>query len=274
MTRGFIERDGTGLHFVECGSGPTVLLLHGLAGESGEFAATMTALSADYRVVAMDQRGHGRSTRRPMDLSRDVFVQDVVSLMQNVSPGAPVHLVGQSMGAHTAMLTAARRPDLVASLVLLESDAGSGSERDAIKIGEYFASWPVPFPTRESAQRFLGDSPIAKAWTGALEQRHEGLCPRFDGDIMVACIRHVMEPRWEEWASVQVPALVIYAENGMFSDGQKELFVGHRPGTQRIDIPNSGHDAHLEQSEAWIGALSEFLGVSQTAAQQYLLGES
>jgi len=161
--------DGTELHFVECGSGPTVLFLHGLAGESGEFAGTMTALANEYRCVAMDLRGHGRSTRRPRELSRDAYVQDVVSVVERISPGVPVHLVGQSMGAHTAMLVAACRPDLIASLVLLEADAGSGCEEDATEVGRFFAAWPAPFPTRESARRFLGGSPIAKAWVNALE---------------------------------------------------------------------------------------------------------
>ncbi|WP_083508702.1 alpha/beta fold hydrolase [Arthrobacter alpinus] len=240
-----------------------MVVLHGLAGESGEFAPTMAALAQQYRVVALDQRGHGRSTRRPFDVSRDAFVQDVVALIAYVSPGAPVHLAGQSMGAHTAMLVAAARPDLIDSLVLLESDAGSGSLEDAAKLGAFFASWPVPFADAAAALAFLGDSPVASAWVKSMQMRDNGLWPRFDSDVMERCIRHVMQPRWDDWISVQSRALVVYADGGMFTEAQKQEFVSRRPGTIRVDLQNASHDAHLDQFEAWMDALRGFLNVTQ-----------
>lgn len=256
------QRDGVTLSFLEAGQGSLVVILHGLAGESGEFEPTMRALAGEFRVVALDQRGHGRSARRPVDVSRDAYVQDVVALIENVSAGGPVHLVGQSMGGHTAMLVAAARPDLVASLVLLESDAGSGSPDDAAGLGEFFAGWPLPFADRAAARAFLGESAIAGAWVESLELRDGGLWPRFDADIMEACIRHVMTPRRDEWASVKARTLVVYADGGMFDETQKSGFVAARPGTLRIDIADAGHDAHLEQPGQWISALQDFLGKS------------
>lgn len=56
------------------GDGPTVLLLHGLAGSSGELLPTGHALTDSFRVLLVDQRGHGLSTRRPTDLSREACV--------------------------------------------------------------------------------------------------------------------------------------------------------------------------------------------------------
>ncbi len=255
-------RDSVELSYVVGGAGPVVLLLHGLAGESGEFVPTMNALAADFRVVALDQRGHGRSTRRPADVSREAFVQDAVALIDHVSPGQPVHLVGQSMGAHTAMLAAAARPDLVKSLVMLEADAGSGSSEDAAALGRYFAGWPVPFADEAAARDFLGESPIAGAWVSALERRDGGLWPRFDADVMEACIRNVMEPRWDEWDAVLTPTLLVYAEKGVFSAAQKLAFVGHRPGTSRIDLADASHDAHLDQFGPWVDALRGHLSES------------
>ncbi|PYI37534.1 hypothetical protein CVS30_14765 [Arthrobacter psychrolactophilus] len=80
------------------GSGQIVVILHGLAGDSGEFVPTIEALSADFCVAALDQRGHGQSMRWPSDLSRDAYVDDVIALIEHVSPDDRVHLVGQSMG--------------------------------------------------------------------------------------------------------------------------------------------------------------------------------
>lgn len=195
IERHSIIRDGVELNFLACGSGQVVVILHGLAGESGEFAPTLAGLSQHFRVVALDQRGHGRSTRRPRDMSRRAYVQDVVALIEHVSSNKPIHLVGQSMGAQTAMLVAAKHPDLVQSLVLLEGDAGSGVSGGAEQLGMFFASWPVPFPDDAAARAFLGDSSLSNAWANALEQRSDGLWPRFDSDIMDACMRGVMEPR-------------------------------------------------------------------------------
>lgn len=248
------------LSYLEAGYGPVVVILHGLAGESGEFESTMRTLGGRFRVVALDQRGHGRSARRPADVSRDAYVQDVVALIGHVSAGVPVHLAGQSMGAHTAMLVAAARPDLVESLVLLEADAGSGSQADAVGLGKFFAGWPLPFADRVAARSFLGESAIAGAWVESLECRDGGLWPRFDADIMEACISHVVEPRWAEWTSVRARTLVMYADNGMFTEAQKCEFVAARPGTLRIDIADAGHDAHLEQPGQWISILQDFLG--------------
>ena len=91
------------------GAEPAIVILHGLAGSSREFESTARALSGR-KVILVDQRGHGFSTRRPADTSRRAFVDDVVRVLVNEEV-APVNLAGQSMGAHTAMLVAASRPD-------------------------------------------------------------------------------------------------------------------------------------------------------------------
>jgi len=108
------------------GDGPVVVALHGLAGTGDEFLATADAVGRPYRFVLPDLRGHGKSTRRPADVSRSAFVGDVAALIRYVSPDRPVTLVGQSMGGHTAILTAAAFPSLVERLVVLEVTVAGG----------------------------------------------------------------------------------------------------------------------------------------------------
>ncbi|MGA7203621.1 MAG: alpha/beta hydrolase, partial [Specibacter sp.] len=255
----FMTGDGVRLHYLAAGFGPMVVLLHGLAGTSREFVPTLDALARNHRVVALDQRGHGQSTRRPDDVSREAYVADVVALIERLSPGRPVHLVGQSMGAHTAMLTAAARPELVESLVLLECDAGGSDPHQASEVSEYFAAWPVPFRDRAAARMFLGESPLAVAWLDDLEEKPDGLWPRFDADIMAGCLGTLAAPRWREWGAVQAPTLAVYGGRGMFTNAQKDAFTGHRPGTRRVDVQLAGHDVHLENFPAWLDALQGFL---------------
>jgi pimeloyl-ACP methyl ester carboxylesterase len=117
---------GVRINYFDAGTDrPPVVILHGLAGSAAEFLETARALP-EFRTILVELRGHGRSTPRPGDLSREAFVADVVHVIESAA-GGPVALVGQSMGGHTAMLVAAKRPDLVSKLVLLESGAGGGS---------------------------------------------------------------------------------------------------------------------------------------------------
>lgn len=242
------------------GDGPVVILLHGLAGSSRELLPTADALIDSFNVLLVDQRGHGRSTRRPDDLSRQAFVDDVVAVIEQLSPATKVALIGQSMGAHTAFLTAAARPDLVDRLVMLEGHvAGSDRPEDAKELGNHFASWPTSFADINEAREFLGESALAAAWINDLEPGPYGLCPRFDADIMQRAIEAVHEPRWAEWEHLAVPTLAVFAEHGMFTAEQKDELIRRRPATARVDLPGASHDAHLDAFDTWIEVLRSYL---------------
>lgn len=268
MRREVVVTDGTTVSYaVVDGVEPTVVILHGLAGSGREFERTASGLGGR-RVILIDQRGHGYSTRHPRDASRDAFVSDAMAVITAESARA-VDLVGQSMGAHTAMLLAAAHPRLVRRLVLLECDAGSGTPEEQAALGDYFRSWPVPFPDRAAAAEALGSGPLAKAWVADLEQRADGLYPRFDADVMVAAVREVATPRWTDWEQVAAPTLVIYAENGMFTEQQKANFVARGGNATRTDLAGASHDAHLDAFDEWIAALTSFLNGSEGEPQMH-----
>lgn len=102
------------------GTGAPVVLLYGLCGHAGEWAETASGLSTSRRVVIPEQRGHGRSDRQPADMSRAAFVEDVAMWVQELGL-APAVFVGHSLGGHTALLLAARHPNLVRGLVVAEA---------------------------------------------------------------------------------------------------------------------------------------------------------
>jgi pimeloyl-ACP methyl ester carboxylesterase len=261
MEQRWFERGGERLSYlVSPGAGPTVVVLHGLAGSSTEMIPTATALP-EHRVLLLDQRGHGDSSRRPANTSRAAFVEDTVAVIELESDG-PVALIGQSMGAHTAMLVAAARPDLVNRLILLEGGEGAGDPETNARMGEFFASWPVPFVTVDAARAFLGSGPLESAWASDLEHRGDGYYPRFDAEVMVRVIDAVAVPRWKEWESVVSPTLAVFAENGLFTEEAKAEFVRRGRNVRRADIAGATHDAHLDSFEAWIALVRDFLGDS------------
>lgn len=263
VTHATITRDEVTLAVVDRGGeGPPLLLLHGLAGSSRELLPTADALADAFHVLLMDQRGHGRSTRRPADLSREAFMADVIAVLEELLPGQRCTLVGQSMGAHTALLVAAARPDLVRRLVMLEGHAAGDDDPDAAAVlGRWFATWPTPFPDTAEARAFLGDEAIVDAWIADLEPTADGLVPPFDADVMERAIAAVHAQQWEAWESLQVPVLAVFAAGGMFSAEKKDELIRRRPATDRADLDGGSHDAHLDAFEEWIAVLRKWLGI-------------
>ena len=104
----------------EAGAGEPIVLLHCSSGSSGVWAPVMNHLSQDYRVLAPDLLGYGRSAPWPRDA---VLVPDgelgAVEALLDVA-GRPAHLVGHSYGGTVALHAARRFPRRVASLILIE----------------------------------------------------------------------------------------------------------------------------------------------------------
>jgi 2-succinyl-6-hydroxy-2,4-cyclohexadiene-1-carboxylate synthase len=111
------------------GPGPTLVLCHGYTGSALDFSLQVEALAAgpgDRRVVTLDQRGHGRSTKCGdlASYSIEILVADLIAFIEAVGPG-PVDLLGHSMGGRVALGVVLARPDLIRSLVLMDTSAWS-----------------------------------------------------------------------------------------------------------------------------------------------------
>jgi pimeloyl-ACP methyl ester carboxylesterase len=239
------------------GEGPPVLLLHGLAGCAEEWAETADWLVASHRVLALDARGHGRSERVPVDVSRAAHVADVECWVETLALG-PVVLIGQSLGGHTAFLFAAHRPDLVSGLVVAEATPEADPDAPA-QVRRWLERWPVPFASREAALNFFGgDTLWARAWVDGLEPSNDGLRPRFEIDVMIDSLQEVAErDHWEDWRRVRAPTLAVRAERGVPRDLALRMIEAH-PDATLIDVRDAVHDVHLEQPEQWRKAVQAF----------------
>lgn len=111
--------DGITLRYRESGTGDALILIHGYGATLESMAAIAAALPAQYRTVAFDVRGFGRSTKfaEPARFGQ-LMVDDVVRLMDQLKI-ARAHLIGHSMGALIAANVAARYPDRVSSAALV-----------------------------------------------------------------------------------------------------------------------------------------------------------
>jgi pimeloyl-ACP methyl ester carboxylesterase len=261
-----MTRDGVRLACLDFGGdGPAVLLLHGLAGHAGEWEETASWLTARCRVVALDARGHGRSERSPSDVSLAAVVADAAFVVEQVDL-QPVVVVGQSVGGLTALSLAARRPDLVRGLVLVDASPsdGQGAEEAAKGIAEALRGWPRSFASRSEAQAFFagrfGDGLPTEAWTSGLEHVGEVWRPRFEIEVMAQTLREAMsKPTWEEWGRITCPTLIVRAGNGVINSDTAQEMTRRLPRARLVEIPEAAHDLHLDRPREWREALTAFL---------------
>lgn len=114
--QGDIEHDGARIWYAAYGTEPTVILLHGGLGHSGNWGYQLPALlAAGYNVLVIDSRGHGRSTRDARPYRYDRMADDLLAVMTALRiPRAA--LVGWSDGACVALIAAHRALERVAGV--------------------------------------------------------------------------------------------------------------------------------------------------------------
>jgi 4,5:9,10-diseco-3-hydroxy-5,9,17-trioxoandrosta-1(10),2-diene-4-oate hydrolase len=134
--------DGLRLRYVRKGSGPPVLLLHGIASSLYTWKDVLPALAAHHDVIAMDLPGFGDSAIPPQ-ASGDRVARSVVGLMDRLVL-ARVSIVGNSLGGAIAVVIAARRPDRVDRIVLLDPAGYNFAPADRPFVLRLAAAIPAP----------------------------------------------------------------------------------------------------------------------------------
>jgi pimeloyl-ACP methyl ester carboxylesterase len=253
------ERDDVRLAAADYGgSGPAVLLLHGLCGHAREWDSTAAWLARSHRVVAIEARGHGRSERKPADVAPEAFVLDAAFWIERLEL-APAVAIGQSLGGLTALLLAACEPGFLRGLVVAEATPARDSGAVDV-VRRWLATWPLPFPSRQEALAFFGgDTLRGRSWCAGLEQRAGGLWPAFDSAVLLETLAQAgARDRWHHWRRIECPALVVRAAAGMAPEEAKRM-IELLPRTGLAEIEGAGHDLHLDQPDRWREIVECFL---------------
>ncbi len=112
-SEGYVINDGSRIWYSSYGAGRPVILLHGGLGHSGNWGHQIPSLLANgYRVLLIDSRGHGRSTRDSRPYSYDLMAADVLAVMDALSL-EQASLIGWSDGACISLVLAAKTPDRI-----------------------------------------------------------------------------------------------------------------------------------------------------------------
>ena len=120
----YVDANGLRFHLLEYGdaSEPVLVFLHGVLASAQTYDGLLEGLGGGRRLVAMDQRGHGR-TEHVTDYSWHRWVEDLAALCEQLELTS-FDLVGHSMGAHNALRFTGTHPEMVEHLVLIDGGFG------------------------------------------------------------------------------------------------------------------------------------------------------
>jgi pimeloyl-ACP methyl ester carboxylesterase len=268
-----------------CLAEPAVLLLHGWQDTGETFQFMVDAFARDWPLVALDWRGFGRSEWPQEGYWFPDYLADLDALLDQLSPQAPVRLVGHSMGGNIGCLYAGLRPERVRCIANLE---GFGLPRTAPQSApaqlrkwlEQARARPVlktydsvdqlasvirfRYPRFSEAQAAF----VAEAWSeprdGRVQlrgdSRHRWINPvRYQREDAEAC-----------WREIRAPVLLLVGEESEFlpklgADGTDEAFRRCIPQLEIVRIAGAGHMLHIEKAHAAAALVERFLGEHDAA---------
>jgi pimeloyl-ACP methyl ester carboxylesterase len=233
--------------------GPTVLYLHGNFGRARMGARLMAALSPAWRVVALEQRGHGMSDK-PGDYSREAYLADLAGAIEALGLAAVV-LVGHSLGGLNAYQLAARRPDLVRAMVIEDIGAVCDDRNPTMP------DWPERFPTlADLLAYFAPGMPDAGYFLESVVEFPDGWGFHFRGADMVASQEAVRGDWWGDWLGSTCPALLLNgAQSHILAPAHAAEMAARRPNTHLRTFPTCGHLIQQREPEACLQAVQAFL---------------
>ncbi len=252
------------LHYTDRGTADdtTLVLLHGLQDCAANWDGAADRLADRYRVVTLDLRGHGDSDpSAERAYSQADFSNDIGRLLEGLILG-PVVLVGHSFGGRAATVYAAANPDMVAALVVVDSDivanshgepeyASAGDWRSLADVIEYLCTLQ-PYATTEAIERqaahLTTELPGGK-WT-----------LKADPAVLKAHVRTNLQP---EWSRLQCPTLVLRGRASTVLNHEAAVALKEALSGARIaELEGAGHWPHQEIPGAFDATLRWFLNSS------------
>ena len=248
----FFDSDGVGIRYLDLGEGEAVVLLHGFALSAEVnwgLTGLLDSLPQEYRMLALDQRGHGRSDKPhgPEDYGLE-FVEDVVRLLDALEI-EKAHIVGYSMGGTLALRLAADHPDRVRSVVI----GGAGWAPPGTPLPPGLQEWPAKIERIAEEGGSLTDAMWLPGWPDPTPEIRAFLDSN-DARALAAVLRS--RPEWDDLtaASVRaigVPVLAVIGEVD-FARPAVDALAGVKPDVEVAVLAGKDHattvfDAELGQ---------------------------
>ncbi len=248
---------------------PSLVLLHGYTGHARSWDSFAQAMSRRYRVIALDQRGHGETQWAAPDGYDTTEMVDDLQAFVSALALQQFALLGLSMGGIVSFAYAGRRPAALAKLVIVDiapeiDPAGLERIRDNVARSDTFDS------VDEAFARARADNPIPPEG----EHRHRvanSLMRTADGRFTYRYDRALRDPNnprggipadegWRLVADIAVPTLLVRGElSDILSSAIAERMTATIPDCKLAEVAGSGHSVPLDKPAGFLAAVDTFL---------------
>jgi pimeloyl-ACP methyl ester carboxylesterase len=240
--QGYIENDGARIWYSTYGAGETVILLHGGLGNSGNWGYQVPSLiESGRRVILIDSRGHGRSTRDSRPYTYELMASDVLAVMDavNVEKAA---VVGWSDGACIALILAMRVPARITRVFYFACNMDPSGTKEI--------EWPNPVIDR-CLSRHRKDYASLSATPD-----------QFDDFFAAIGLMMKTEPNYSaaQLAEIRVPVLIAISERDEFIRMEHAEYLARTiPGAKLLRLGEVTHFAPLQRPDSFNSVLQTFL---------------
>ena len=251
------------LHADIQGSGPPLLILHGLFGSARNWQGIATRLADAFQVHAIDLRNHGQSGQHP-EMSYRAMADDLEHLRTRLGLGA-VHVIGHSMGGKTAMQWALQRPESIGRLVVVDI-APVSYQRSYAGLIDALSSLPLQrLQRRADAEVLLNETiperPLRLFLLQNLRFEEAGARWRVNLPFIRAAMPEIM-------GAPDLPRGAVFPGLAQFIHGARSDTVqpvhhavihGHFPNARFDTIADAGHWPHADQPARFLDSVRRFL---------------
>ncbi|BBY18151.1 alpha/beta fold hydrolase [Mycolicibacterium litorale] len=277
----YVELHGERVAYRDSGSGEVILLIHGMAGSSDTWNAVLPRLSENYRVIAPDLLGHGRSAKPRTDYSLGAFAAGLRDLLDELGVSRAT-VVGQSLGGGVAMQFLYQHPEYCRRLILISSgglgpDVGWVLRLLAAPGAEFLLPVIAPKAVVALGNRMrpwlsavgLGSPQAEQTW-----QSYSSLSDPPTRAAFLRTLRSVVDYRGQAVSALSrlgvhldVPSLVIWGDRDPIIPVAHAYSVqAARPGSVLKVLPGLGHYPHVEAADEVADTMHEFFLATRQSA--------
>jgi esterase len=260
-------------HFLEWGrpDAPVIVLLHGGHQSAHSWDLVSLHLAQNYRVLALDQRGHGDSEwARDVLYSNHEMSLDAEAFIEAMGLRAPI-VIGHSMGGRNTMLLLRRNQAIARAAVIVDvgpelSDKGRAAIAGFVQGNQEFDDLEHfvrnvrqydPYRSREHIERTVKYNMLERA-----DGKYISKCdsnPRRLG--IVRASGPLENITLEDAAGFNLPVLLVRGQNSnILAPDSAERFAAALPQGRLVTVPDCGHNVHGQNTKGFIAALGGFLG--------------
>lgn len=240
-TSGMVPVNDIQMYYEIHGEGAPLMLLHGGLGNTGHWQDQVPALSGHYRVIAVDSRGHGRSTLTEQPISYALMASDVLAFMDYMEIGK-AHVLGWSDGGIIGLHLAIHDPERVQKVIAFGASYNPSGVRHDVMENQRFQDY-----IQSAAGEYQALSPDPTQWDAFMQNIGQMWAtePNFDAEAL---------------ESITVPVLVLSGadEEAILPEHLQEM-AELIPASELLLLPGTGHFANWEKPDAFNAAVLEFL---------------